>query len=197
MIRSNLDLPKPLTAEEEADLFQNWDCDSWKILAERNMRLAVYSANKWHGTGIDPDDLLSLAFMGMTKAAKAFRPELGYKFATYATAAINNEIMMEIRRQKKHMHVLSYNHPLTEDETGDIYTLEDLLPSSADLEGVAGMLCLSETIEMLPDLERKIIKLRRDGMGQMEIAKLLGYSQANISRREKSAKNKLRKVTGL
>lgn len=186
-----------MTQEEEIDLLENWNDDSWKVLAERNMRLGVYLANKWHGAGLDPDDLFSIALMGITKAAKAFKPELGNKFATFAGTVINNEILMEIRRQKKHKHVLSYSHPLTEDETGDIYTLEDLLPSSEDLEGVTGMLCLSETIEMLPDLERKIIKLRRDGYGQMEIARLLGCTQSNISRREKSAKNKLRKVTGL
>ena len=186
-----------MTQEEEIDLLENWNDDSWKVLAERNMRLGVHLANKWHGTGLDPDDLFSIALMGITKAAKAFKPELGNKFATFAGTVINNEILMEIRRQKKHKHVLSYSHPLVQEKTGDFFMLEDILQDPVNVEDKVEVLQVLDAVEQLPELERKIISLRKDGYGQMEISTLLGCSQANVSRREKAAKNKLRKIIAM
>ena len=184
----NMELPAQMTKEEEKELYNNWSKDSWKVLVERNIRLAIYFANKWRQTGIDQEELLSLAFLGMIKAAKAFRPELGYEFNTFAGHVVKNEILLEIRRQKKQKLVYSTDNIFINDNDGEEYTVDELFPSHDQVEEVV---ILTELINELPTQQRNIIKMRYSGYTQSEIAMEMGLSQTYISRLLKDAKSKI------
>ena len=54
---------------------------------------------------IELDELQSLSFLGLTKAAKTFNPGLKYNFSTYAYKCIINEILLHYRNNKKHIYI--------------------------------------------------------------------------------------------
>ncbi len=61
-------------------------------LAEENLGLVHLCANKFRSRGIEYDDLYSAGCIGLLKAVKAFDPERGVKFSTYAVPVILGEI---------------------------------------------------------------------------------------------------------
>ena len=56
------------------------------------MGLAHMCANRFRGKGIEYDDLYGAGCLGLIKAAKAFDPERGVRFSTYAVPVILGEI---------------------------------------------------------------------------------------------------------
>ena len=55
--------------------------------------LAVMWARRHHVAGMDLDDLIQDARIGLLKASAGFRPELGIKFSTYASYWIRNALL--------------------------------------------------------------------------------------------------------
>lgn len=66
--------------------------ESAQPLAEENLGLVHLCANKFRSRGIEYDDLYSAGCIGLLKAVKAFDPERGVKFSTYAVPVILGEI---------------------------------------------------------------------------------------------------------
>ena len=70
--------------------------------------------------------------------------------------------------------------------------LDQLGDSSSD-EGWIDELMLKDAIKMLSDREKNILYLRfYQGRTQVEVAKEIGISQAQVSRLEKSALNRIK-----
>ncbi len=61
-------------------------------LTEENLGLVHLCANRFRGKGIEYDDLYGAGCVGLIKASKAFDPERGVKFSTYAVPVILGEI---------------------------------------------------------------------------------------------------------
>ncbi|MBR1864077.1 MAG: sigma-70 family RNA polymerase sigma factor [Ruminococcus sp.] len=59
---------------------------------EENLGLVRLCANRFRGRGIDYDDLYGAGCIGLMKAVRAFDPERGVKFSTYAVPVILGEI---------------------------------------------------------------------------------------------------------
>lgn len=86
-------------------------------------------------------------------------------------------------------------HSLSDPMGDDDYTLENVLPASDDpLEEMLEHIALTEIIDGLPELWRKILLLRyyRD-YSQQQTADALGLTQVKISREEKKIFAQLRK----
>jgi len=65
-------------------------------IVSNNMGLVYFVANKYVNHGLDFDDLVSEGSIGLVKAARKFNPALGYKFSTYATWWIRQQITRAI-----------------------------------------------------------------------------------------------------
>lgn len=61
-------------------------------LAENNLGLVHLCANRFRNKGIEYDDLYGTGCIGLLKASKAFDPERGVRFSTYAVPVILGEI---------------------------------------------------------------------------------------------------------
>ena len=64
-------LPLPYSPEEESDkisLLESGDEQAKSALVEHNLRLVVYIAKKFEGSGVDGDDLVSVGTIGLIKA---------------------------------------------------------------------------------------------------------------------------------
>jgi RNA polymerase primary sigma factor len=77
-----------LTREEEVVLgrrIQAGDDAAHGEMVERNLRLAVSVAKKHRNRGLDFEELVQAASLGVMRAARLFDPERGYKFSSYCT----------------------------------------------------------------------------------------------------------------
>jgi RNA polymerase sigma-32 factor len=78
-----------LEADTELELARNWfynNCErSLHRLVNAYMRLAISMAKKYGRYGVDTNELIQEAGIGLMKAAKKFDPERGVRFSTYAT----------------------------------------------------------------------------------------------------------------
>ena len=151
----------------------------------------------------DADDLISVGTIGLIKAINTYNPEKGTGLATYTAKCIENEILMLIRANKKHLNSVSLYDSVGSDKDGNELTLMDLIPSDKDelfeeVEKKTENKKLNELIKKcLTKREYIVIKLRfgLDGaipLPQREVARFLKISRSYISRIEKKAIEKIR-----
>ncbi len=199
-------LPPPLTAGEEEDLLERLragDEAVRTVLIERNLRLVVYIARKFANTGIATEDLVSIGTIGLIKAVNSFDPGKRIKLATYASRCIENEILMQLRRQSRLRWEVSFDQPLNVDLDGNELVLADVCGTEPDvvyrrIEEEAELSLLRQALGRLSGRERRIVELRfglRDGRErtQKQVADSLGISQSYISRLEKRIIRRLRR----
>ena len=93
-----------LTREEEVELAKRslkGDARARNELIQKNLRLAVSVAKKMHRKGVDLEDLIQEANIGLMKAVEKFDPTKGFRFSTYAhwwiRQAVGRHIQMHCR----------------------------------------------------------------------------------------------------
>lgn len=132
---------------------------------------------------IEYEDLKSIALLGLVKAANTFDSSKGNTFSTYAFRVIENQILMQIRKDTKLNKICSLEN-LVQD--GEKIRYEDLIEDDYNLEE---SFIENESLQLLrkfrkelpPNLEA-IIQLTLLGMTQEEIAKVARISQPQVSR---------------
>ena len=198
--------PKPLSAEEEQrylELYAQGNQDARNVLIERNLRLVAHIIKKYYTQTCDQDDLISIGTIGLIKGISSYRPDKGVRLATYASRCIENEVLMYFRSIKKTSGDLSLSDSIDTDKEGNSLSLMDVICVEDDMfENVANSE-LSKQIKVhlnsLSPKEREIIVMRyglegKPPMPQREVATLCGISRSYVSRIEKRAIEKLRKL---
>lgn len=159
-------------------------------LVSDNIRLVYYIFGKLSKTkflALHKDDIISSGLLGLVKAANTFDVARGTKFSTYAALCIRNEMLMYMRKTRRHFdRELSLESPVAMDENGTALTIADTLESDENPqdESLAGLM-YEEFIRKLTPLDQRILGMRIEGYKQKEIAARLGYSQGYIARRIK------------
>lgn len=200
--------PNPLTPSEEKQYIQQYtegDLHAKHILIEHNLRLVAHVVKKYQYLDEDSEDLISIGTIGLIKAVVTFNAGKGNRLAAYASKCIENEILMYLRSKKKTNKEVSLYEPIGTDREGNEIKLYDII--EADEEDVSDKIFLRENIQKLyekvekelSDRERLVLKMRyglynEEEYTQREIARQLGISRSYVSRIEKSAVEKLRKV---
>ncbi len=193
--------PQPLKPDEEAQAIErhlHGDFQARNLLIERNLRLVVHVAKKYHGCGKDMDDLISIGTIGLIKAVNTFNHKRGTQLATYAARCIDNEILMTIRSAKKEKNEVYMQEPIGVDKEGNEISLTDVLGTREDdvLDKVDLKIELEKLDSLidraLDDREKQVILYRyglrgRRRMTQREIGRSLGISRSYVSRIEKKA----------
>lgn len=198
---------KPLSAEEEErylSAYRAGDMKAREMLVKHNMRLVAHVAKKYRGAA-DQDDLTSVGSMGLIKALDNFQPGRGTTFSTFAARCIENEMLMLIRANKKHKNTLSLSDPVGLDKDGNELTLLDVLAEKEDdvferaERAVARERLLKIVKKTLSEREYDVLFMRYALAGgvpkaQREVADKLRISRSYVSRIEKRAIGKLKKV---
>ncbi|MDD7516636.1 RNA polymerase sporulation sigma factor SigK [Ruminococcus flavefaciens] len=199
--------PKPLSKKEEEKYFIKMS-DGNELartkLIEHNLRLVAHIVKKYASTADEQDDLISVGTVGLIKAVSTFDHTKGAKFATYASRCIENEILMQFRAAKKSAADIYINEPVETDKDGNSISLIDLIDDGTDIHEQVDMLIRSRQLysfltECLEKRELELIIYRYGLYGSMphtqnETAEKLGISRSYVSRIEKRAINKLKKM---
>lgn len=196
---------KPTTIQEKklVEALTNGDASAKQELIERNLRLVVYTAQKFENTGVSLEDLISVGTIGLIKAVSSFKGDKNIKMATYASRCIENEILMHLRKTSKNKKEVSIDEPLNTDSEGNELCIADVLGTEIDfvcqnVEQQDEKDVVQEVLKMLPDREREIVDMRYgfstgQEMTQKEVADVLNISQSYISRIEKKILSRLKK----
>lgn len=62
----------------------------------RNLGLVLMVVKKYVGRGISEEDLIQIGNIGLINAVNTYKPDLEFKFSTYAVTCIRNSIMAEL-----------------------------------------------------------------------------------------------------
>jgi RNA polymerase sporulation-specific sigma factor len=140
------------------------------------------------------DDLVSEGTIGLLKAVKTYNADRS-KFSTYASMCIRNQMLMLIRREKKHKNVLSLEAPAGRDAEGHELRLMDIIPDEGQGEAqIFAEIEARETLEAVLAVadgrDKRIVELRIDGKTQAEIADKLGIGGSYVSRLLKELKTR-------
>lgn len=142
------------------------------------------------------EDLFSIGLIGVVKAVNTFNSDKGVKFTTYATTIIRNEILMTFQK-KRIIPAFSLDEPYNMDNENEVSCVDMIADNKRFEEEVIADMQLGQFFQNLNEREKKIITLSRQDKTQMEIAKICGTSQGQVSRIRKSIYKKWRKQNGI
>ena len=172
-------------------------------LIERNLGLVVHIARKYRSPHFALDDLISVGSIGLIKAARTYRSEQGARFPTYAGRCITNEVLMFLRKNVRHLKVLSLDAPLNSCD-GRAAPVASILGACDEeiehgLERAEERKALLNAVSRLSPRGQALISMRYGLHGQKrlcqaEVAARLGISQSYVSRLEKQCLRRLRKM---
>lgn len=199
---------KPLTSAQEKIYLrrcQEGDPEARQILIEHNLRLVAHVAKKYQNSGEDLEDLISTGTIGLIKAVSTFDHTRCARLSTYAARCIDNELLMMFRARKKYSREISLYEPIGTDKEGNEISLLDIIesPPVDIVEEYStredARFLLSVLKDTLSVKEYQVICLRYGLFGaeeqtQREIASKLHISRSYVSRIEKNALAKLRKL---
>ena len=198
----------PLTKAEEEDCIKrlnNNDKSAREQLILHNMRLVAHVTKKYSVNEDESEELISIGTVGLIKALSSFKADYGSRFATYAIRCIENEILMYYRSKKKTKSDVSLFEPIGTDKEGNQIQLMDVIEND-DID-VSNNILKNESIDKLNKYIKEVLSEREyyilvqrygllghEEMTQRQIAKILGISRSYVSRIEKRALDKLKKV---
>jgi RNA polymerase primary sigma factor len=162
----DLQQSQPLTREQEQTATRDQ-------LVTANLRFAYSIAGQYRGRGIDFDDLVQLANLGLCHAAATFDPSRGFKFITFAVWQIRQAILKTLEdcelihlpaNQYADGHRLRFESldvPLNESR-GDGLARVDIVPDEGPPPDVAieenESVCFVESqLNRLPEQDRLIL----------------------------------------
>ena len=172
---------KPLTTEQEHDLWLHMQQGSKRAfdrLVESNLPYVMRIAKQYLPSGAALEDLFQAGCEGLVIAAHKFDASLGYRFISYATWFVENEVRKAAYDYINH-DVISLDEPIdAEDELGDtrIDNLAAYHSESADWNLSYG--------DALYELKVKAEK-RQSGLGKLtdELHQMLrsGYTSSDFA----------------
>jgi RNA polymerase primary sigma factor len=106
-------------------------------LINSNLRLVISIARRYVGRGLSLLDLIEEGNVGLTKASDLFDPDMGCRFATYATWWIKQAIRRALADHGKTVRIPSYLHPKIAEWKKLARELEEKLGREPSLQEIA------------------------------------------------------------
>lgn len=152
-----------------------------KLVIE-NIKLAYFAANQYYlKFGLEQEEAVSLAFVGLVKAANIFDEAKKAKFSSLAMKCMYNTFLKDLIKRSKQVDTISFDSLVSEDSD---MTYADLLP---DEDNPYSYLENREMIESclreLTGREQEIVTayLADPNQRQVHLSKKFGISRQRIS----------------
>lgn len=144
-----------------------------RIIAKNRMQRIWY--------GVEFDELLSYGTMGLIDAAEKYKPEMNYKFSTYAYRRIDGAITDGLRGSFYRCNSRELDSLDGEDEPLELESKEQLQTDRVAEQEIIAEIVRNE-VKLLPERERFVIeKNDLEGIKQEEIGKMLNVSASMVS----------------
>ena len=186
-----------LNAEEKETLLKKareGDAAARERYIQGNLRLVLSVIKRFSNSSENADDLFQIGCIGLIKAIDNFDTTLNVRFSTYAVPMI----IGEIRRYLRDNNAIRVSRSLRDTAyraicARELYLMDQLSDKKNKEENWVQNLALQDAVARLNERERQIIRMRfYEGQTQMEVAREIGISQAQVSRLEKSALRSMR-----
>lgn len=162
-----------------------------------HMGLAYKIAWKYHGRGIEQEELQSAALYGLVKAASGYDRSREVPFPAFACAVIRNTVRVEFRKAKKGRRCVSMEEITGSMENGNSCVWADRIAcreTGFDQVEEKDFLPSMLSVPELTGKEQKVVWLVVcNGMTQKDAEKRIGLSQPHVSRHIRSGMEKIRK----
>lgn len=170
------------------------------MLVEKFLKLAYWKAHRWaervHNDNL-LDEFISCCEIGLINAAHTYDFSSKNKFRTYATACMDNQVKLYLRKNLNQAIPFSTLETHNKDPDDEI-EIERIIDLSEQMEDVPEQIYIDKLLHRLPDKEYNILYMYFFlGYNEYEIAKTLNYSQSYVSRLKKQAIEKLKRITGI
>ena len=84
------------------------DIEAQNMLVESNLRFAVQVAKQYSGMGLELEDLIGFANLGLFEAAKRFDPSRGVKFISFAVWYVRAELQKALNDKSRVVRIPSH-----------------------------------------------------------------------------------------
>lgn len=149
--------------------------DEERKFVEENHNL-VYSFLRKNN--LDIEEYYDIAIFGLIEAVKKYNVSRG-TFSTFAYICMLNKVRMEMRKVRSRNKGVK---TISLDVKYEKISMGDLLPAPDTVESIYLHNEYVRRIEKLPEKLKTVVSLLAFGYNQTEIGKIMGYSQAYISR---------------
>ena len=213
-----------LSEQEKRDLLTRaraGDKEARQSMIEGNLRLVLSVVQRFSQRGENMDDLFQVGCIGLIKAIDNFDPAQQVRFSTYGVPMIIGEIRRFLRdnnalrvsrslrdtayraMQSREVSAalesvvepLSLEEPVYADGGDAVYVIDQVRDPDGEDSWISG-LQFRQTVAGLTPREKRIMELRYlKGKTQMEVAREIGISQAQVSRLEKAALEQFHQMT--
>ena len=202
-----------LTETEKRELLARahaGDAAAREQMVEGNLRLVLSVVQRFAQRGENLDDLFQVGCIGLIKAIDHFDPAQPVRFSTYGVPMIigeirrflrdNNEIAQAAGLARREVTAalesvvepISLEEPVYTDGGDAMYVIDQVRDPDGEDSWISG-LQFRQTVAGLTPREKRIMELRYlQGKTQMEVAREIGISQAQVSRLEKGALSQFR-----
>lgn len=208
-----------LTREQEKELgraAQAGDRKAINTLVESNLRFVIQVAKQYQGMGLQLEDLIGFANIGLFEAAERFDPTKGVKFITFAVWYIRAELQKALndlsrvvripshRVATEEQSIKSIHTPVGDDENketyADRYLAADSVKSARDTEDLR--YDLNRALSQLKPKQQEAVR-RFYGIGQEypqcmdQIAEEMGVTGERARQLVRQAETELAKLPGI
>ena len=186
-------LPKLSAAKsrELLDRIGEGDEEARELFLRANMRLVLSVVGRFSASRESADDLFQAGMVGMMKALNNFDRTLGMRFSTYAVPMMR-QVACALDAVSE---PVSFFEPAFSDGEDGMQLIDQLADEKENADSWSERIALAEALKQVPERELAVLKMRYfDGKTQNEISEKVGVSQAQVSRLEKSAVARLKKL---
>jgi RNA polymerase primary sigma factor len=154
-----------LSAEEEVELAKkvaNGDMEARELFIRKNLRLVINIASEYTGKGLPMLDLIQEGNIGLMVAVDKFDPSLGYRFSSYATWWIRNNISRSLKNNGRNIRISFNMHNKIYIYNKTVKDLQDKLNRNPTIDEIMQESNLSkEQIILIKENEHDTISINR------------------------------------
>ena len=175
-------------------LMQDGNADAGDELARRSILLVRRRARALLAGGLEIDDLAQEGMLGLIDAMKAYRPDRGASFRTFAYRCVTNRMLNLIAASGRNPSQVSFDHignlePLTEEQIPNAKDPQEILIQQENTFD-----WMHRARNLLSKTEREALRLYLGGYTYQEMAASLQCTTKAVDNALQRVRRKLRTV---